>query len=442
MENLVSWMSANSILVNTIILVIAYFFIVWEKVPKVTVALLGAGASLLTAVLITHHTGVGLGDYYSNFLGQVFNVIFLLVAMMIVVNISARSGMYTFVAEEIVKRTKGHPKTVFFALAFFTAFVSAFLDNVTTVILVMPITYAVCKMLDINPICFLITEILASNIGGTATLIGDPPNIIIGAAANFSFMDFINALTLVIFIIFFVTTFLLMFLFRKQLVKNPEKMSEVSKIDTSKTITDKPLAIRSCFVLGFIILGFVTHDMTHIPAFLIAMIAASFLLLFEDVDAIFEKVEWNTIFFFIGLFLLIGGVEASGAIGLVGDWLLKVTQGSQSITTDVILWGSAIVAGIIGNIPYTTALAPVIASIEAVKGPEYVHPIWWALSLGACLGGNITAIGAAANVIVIQSAARNGYTITFMQFLKYGASMTLLAIIISHIYLHVRYLMG
>lgn len=440
MDTIINFLENNAMLTNGIILVIAYIFIVFERIPKVTVAILGAGASLLLALVATHSTGYNLGAYYSNFMGQIFNVIFLLVSMMIVVNISAKSGMYTWVAKEIVKKTKGHPKYVFFALAFFTAFVSAFLDNVTTVILVMPITYAVCKMLEINPVCFLITEILTSNIGGTATLIGDPPNIIIGAAADFSFMDFINELTIIVTLIFIVTTFFLMFLFRKQLIADKRKMAKVRKIDNSKTITDKPLVIRSCLVLLFIIIGFVTHDMTHIPAFLIAMIGAAIMLIYEKPEEIFVHVEWDTIIFFIGLFLLIGGVEASGAISLAADWLLRATQGSQSITSMVMLWGSSLIAGIIGNIPYTTAVTPIVASMQATNGHEWIHPVWWALSLGACLGGNLTIIGAAANVIVSGAAGKSGHQITFGDFLKYGASSTVIAMVMSSIYIWLRFL--
>ncbi|MBE7706715.1 MAG: hypothetical protein E7Z91_05695 [Cyanobacteria bacterium SIG30] len=441
MEQLHEFAVNNTMLLNGIILLITYFFIVWEKVSKVTVALIGASFTLLLAAFTIHGTGTTLEAYFPNFLKQIFEIIFLLVSMMIVVDISARSGMYTWVAKELVKITKGHPKLVLFALAAFTAFVSAFLDNVTTVILVMPITYAVCKMLDINPVCFLITEILASNIGGTATLIGDPPNIIIGAAANFSFMDFINELTPIVVICFFISALILIFLFRKQLIANPEKMEEIKTLSNKGTITDKPLVVRSCIILGLIILGFVTHDITHIPAFLIAMIGASILLIFEDIDKVLEHVEWNTLLFFVGLFLVIGGVEASGAIGVCADFLMKITNGSQEITTMAILWGSTFIAGVIGNIPYTTALTPVVASIQTTMGADYVYPIWWALSLGACLGGNLTIIGAAANVIVSQSAAKKGHIITFIDFLKYGSLVTIINVVLSMIYIYLKYLL-
>ncbi len=438
MEAFYNFFAENAIMANTIILILTYIFIVIDKIPKVTVAMAGACATLFCGLLATHKTGDNLAIYFTNFID--FNVIFLLVAMMIVVYISSQSGMFTWIAKEIVKKTQGHPLWVFFSLAFFTAFVSAFLDNVTTVILVMPITFAVCDMLEIKPIPFLITEILASNIGGTATLIGDPPNIIIGSAAGFSFMDFIDQLTLIVFLVFLVSVGLLMFLFRKDLKANKEKMEEVKKLDNSGTITDKPLVIRSCIVLAFIILGFVLHDVIHVPAFLIATIGATILLLFENPDKTFEKVEWNTIFFFVGLFIIIGGVQACGAIDIVANWFLGVTKGSQEIASMVILWGSAFIAGIVGNIPYTTTLAPIIASMQTTQGADYAYPIWWALSLGACLGGNLTAIGAAANVIVIETANKHGYTISFMQFLKYGVGTTIIGVAMSAVYIWLRYL--
>ena len=217
-------------------------------------------------------------------------------------------------------------------------------------------------------------------------------------------------------------------------------MDEIQTISNKGTITDKPLVIRSCLVLGLIIVGFVTHDMTHIPAFLIAMIGAGILLIFEDIDKVLEHVEWNTLLFFIGLFLIIGGVEASGAITVVADLLMKLTHGSQAITSMAVLWGSTFVAGIIGNIPYTTAFTPIVASIQTTMGHDYVFPIWWALSLGACLGGNLTIIGAAANVIVSQSAAKKGHIITFIDFLKYGGLVTIINIAICTVYIYLTYL--
>ncbi len=438
MEHLHQFVSNNAIVISAIILLVAYVFIAWEKIPKVVIALLGGSLTLFLGLLATEKTKENIASYFVSFID--FNVIFLLVSMMIIVHIASKSGMFTWLANEILKKTKGKPKLVLAALAVFTAVASAFLDNVTTVILVMPITFAACKLLDISPIPFLISEIFCSNIGGTATLIGDPPNIIIGSAANFSFMDFVRELTGVVFVIMTVVIALLIFIYRKDLKSSPEKMELVSKIDNSKSITDMSLAIRSGVVLLLVILGFVSHDISHIPTFLIAMIGASVLLIFEKPSEILVEVEWNTIFFFVGLFIIIGGLEESGGIALMAKWLLDVTQGSQTATSMIILWASGILSGIIDNIPYTATMAPMIATIEDTMGHAYAHPLWWCLALGACLGGNMTIIGAAANVIVSENAAKAGYPISFMKFLKYGIIVTAISLLISTVYIYFRFL--
>ena len=279
-----------------------------------------------------------------------------------------------------------------------------------------------------------------SNIGGTATLIGDPPNIIIGSAAGFSFMDFVRELTLPVCAIMLVVVALLVFIYRKDLKSSPEKMELVSKLDNSNTITDKALAIRAGIVLLLVVLGFVTHDATHIPTFLVAMIGAAVLLIFEKPEKILVEVEWNTIFFFIGLFIIIGGFEHAGGIELMANKLLEVTAGDQSITSMVIFWASGILSGIIDNIPYTATMAPMIAIIESTKGVDFVTPLGWSLALGACLGGNMTMIGAAANVIVTENANKAGYKISFMYFLKYGIIVTMISLLISTAYVYLRYL--
>ena len=416
MESLLAIIHTNAMVISATILLLAYVFIATEKIPKVTVALLGGSLTLILGLLSQNKTLATGGldpHYFINFVD--FNVIFLLVSMMIIVNIATKSGMFNWVANEMLKATKGHPKMILFALAAFTAIVSAFLDNVTTVILIMPVTFVIAEKLDINPVPFLITEFVASNIGGTATLIGDPPNIIIGSAAGFSFMDFLNELTGIVTVIFLVVVSIMLFIYRKQMVATPERMAEVAQLDNSKTITDKNLMIRSLIVLFLVILGFVTHDITHIQTCVCAMLGASVLLLFEKPTKILESVEWTTIFFFIGLFIIIGGLEASGGIAVMAKWLLNVTHGSESATAMVILWGSGILSGIIDNIPYTATMAPMIATIQSQMGADYAFPLWWCLSLGACLGGNMTIIGAAANVIVTEAAAARGHKIEFMK---------------------------
>lgn len=440
MESLLNFVSANNVMISAGILILAYIFIATEKIPKVTIALLGAAITVIIGLVsqVKVLDGVINPNYFVNYID--FNVIFLLVSMMIIVSISTRSGVFSYIANELLKLTKGHPIKVLVALGLFTAFVSAFLDNVTTVILIMPITFSIAKKLDINPVPFLLTEIVASNIGGTATLIGDPPNIIIGSAGGLSFMDFINELTGVVIVILIAVILFMVLCFRKTLKTTAEKMQEISKIDNSKTITDKSLMIRSLIVLALVIAGFVLHDSIHIETCIVAMLGASILLLFEKPTDILRDVEWNTIFFFIGLFIIIGGLEASGGIRLMAEWILKVTQGSENATAMIILWASGIISGIIDNIPYTATMAPMISEIQNVMDSEYAYPLWWCLSLGACLGGNMTIIGAAANVIVSENSAKEGHVITFMQFLKYGIPVVFISLTISTIYIYLRFL--
>jgi len=439
METIHLFVANHALVVSAAILLIAYFFIATEKIPKATVALVGAALTIILG-LVSQSKGHGVihPHYFANFID--FNVIFLLVSMMIIVHITAKSGIFNWLANEILKRTKGHPIQILIALGVFTAIASAFLDNVTTVILLLPITFVIAEKLDIDPIPFLMTEIFASNIGGTATLIGDPPNIIIGSKAGFSFMDFIQELTGIVAIIMIVTLCFLILFFRKRLKTSPEKMAAVAELDNSQTITDKKLMFRSLFILSFVIMGFVLHDFLHLDSYIIAMLGASLLLLFEKPNQIFADVEWNTIFFFIGLFIIIGGFEASGGIKLMAQWLLELTQGNQLNTSMIILWASGLLSGFIDNIPYTATMAPMIYEIQEVQGIAYAHPLWWCLSLGACLGGNATIIGAAANVIVSETAAKSGHPISFMRFLKYGLFIMTLSLFLSSFYIYFRFL--
>ncbi len=439
MEFLHNFVQAHNLIISAAILLIAYVVIATEKIPKVTIALVGASLTIFLGLLSQEPTlnGALNPHYYINYID--WNVIFLLISMIIIVNITTQCGVFNWIANEMLKHTKGHPTLIFVALGVFTAVTSAFLDNVTTVILIMPITFYIAKKLDINPIPFLLIEIFTSNIGGTATLIGDPPNIIIGSAANLSFMDFVKELTGIIAVIMVAVVGTLLFIFRKDLKASPEKMELIAKLDNTHTITDKPQMVRSMLVLGCVILGFITHDVTHLATSLVAMIGASILLLFEKPSAMLEKVEWNTIFFFIGLFIIIGGLEASGGISLMAKWIIKVTQGSQQAAGMLILWASGFISGIIDNIPYTATMTPMLVEIQNVMGRAYTLPLWWCLSLGACLGGNMTIIGAAANVIVSECAATKGHPIGFMQFMKYGVLTMLISLALSSVYIWLRF---
>lgn len=430
----------HSVFISALILLIVYIFIAVDRIPKVTISLIGAVITILLGLVSQTKMidGTLNVNYFINYVD--FNVIFLLVSMMIIVSIATKSGMFNWIANELLKLTKGHPKCILFTLGIFTAVTSAFLDNVTTVILIMPVTFFIAKQLKINPIPFLITEIFASNIGGTATLIGDPPNIIIGSAAGLSFMDFVKELTGVVSLILLVIVSLMIVIFKKSLVAESDKMKAVTNLDNSKTITDFPLMVRSAVVLFLVILGFILHDITHIETCVTAMLGASILLLFEKPKNIFYEVEWNTIFFFIGLFIIIGGLEASGAIALMAKWILNVTKGSESATAMIILWASGIISGVIDNIPYTATMTPMLLEIQKTMGADYTYPLWWCLSLGACLGGNMTIIGAACNVIVSETSAHNGHPISFMKFFKYGVVTMLISLVISSMYIWLRFL--
>lgn len=430
----------HSVFISALILLIVYIFIAVDRIPKVTISLIGAVITILLGLVSQTKMIDGTLNvhYFINYVD--FNVIFLLASMMIIVSIATKSGMFNWIANELLKLTKGHPKCILFTLGIFTAVTSAFLDNVTTVILIMPVTFFIAKQLKINPIPFLITEIFASNIGGTATLIGDPPNIIIGSAAGLSFMDFVKELTGVVSLILLVIVSLMIVIFKKSLVAESDKMKAVTNLDNSKTITDFPLMVRSAVVLFLVILGFILHDITHIETCVTAMLGASFLLLFEKPKDIFCEVEWNTIFFFIGLFIIIGGLEASGAIALMAKWILNVTKGSESATAMIILWASGIISGVIDNIPYTATMTPMLLEIQKTMGADYTYPLWWCLSLGACLGGNMTIIGAACNVIVSETSAHNGHPISFMKFFKYGVVTMLISLVISSMYIWLRFL--
>jgi len=426
MEFLQNYIQPYSMYIAFGILLIAYVFIALEKIPKMTIAILGASVTLLLGL-------VGSADAFQY---VDFNVLFLLVSMMIIVNISAKSGMYDWLAIEMVKLTKGNPILVLVMLSIFTAVVSAFLDNVTTVILVMPLTFVIAQQFEISPIPFLISEVLASNIGGTATLIGDPPNIIIASRAGLSFMDFIVNLAPVVAVILVVAAVILAMWFKNAIKTKQENIAKIMELDNSKTITDTNLMIRSLVVLALVITGFALHGVLHLEAYVSAMAGASIMLLFEKPKDILKKVEWNTIIFFAGLFIIIGGIEATGGIEFLSKMLIDATGGDTKLASILILWGSGIISGVVDNIPYTATMAPLIASLE---GTMDLFPLWWSLSLGACLGGNLTIVGAAANVIVSEKAAAEGHPITFMQFMKYGSVITFVSLVISTGYLLMKF---
>ena len=323
--------------------------------------------------------------------------------------------------------------------AVITALLSAFLDNVTTVLLIGPMTIAITQMLEVNPIPYLLSQIMASNIGGTATLIGDPPNIMIGSAAGLSFMDFVVNTGSVIVIILAVTVLIYYFMYRGQISVIEENMHKVMELDENRSIKDRPLLIKSVIMTVVVVIGFVFHSQLQVESATVALFAAGFMLVFgkQDAEEIILGVEWSTILFFIGLFVVVGGMQKSGVITSLAELMMEFIGNNEALGIVIILWVSAIISSFLDNIPFVATLIPLILTMES--GGVDVTPLWWALSLGACLGGNGTLVGASANVVLAGVSAKNGYPITFMQYTKTGFPLMLISILISTVYLLLRF---
>ncbi len=411
-----------------IVLILVYILISLEKLPRVVIALLGASV-LLLGKSVTQEEAFHYID---------FNVIFLLVGMMILVNILKETGGIRWLAIFTAKKVKGSGVLLMIYFAVLTAFISAFLDNVTTVLLLGAVTCAIAKDLKINPVPYLITQAIASNIGGTATLIGDPPNIMIGSAAKLDFNQFIFHLSPVILMILPVTIFTLYLIYRKKLDFPKEAKAELKAMSLNGIITNKNLLIKSLVVIAAVIIAFFFHKLLGLEAGTIALAGASVLLIFENKKHIWDDVEWTTIFFFIGLFIIVGAVEKSGTIHYLSDLVFKLSKGSYSITAYAILWMSGFLSAIIDNIPYTATMIPLIKDLG--KHYQDLNPLWWALSLGACLGGNGTLIGATANIVVADMASKHSHPITFIEFFKVGSIIMIESLIICTIYIWWRYL--
>jgi len=433
--------------VATAIFVCAYAVIVSEKVHKTKVALFGAALTLITKVLTQH-------DALHNIdLGVDWNVVFLLISMMIIVNIMTKTGVFQYVAIKAAKVGRGEPYTIMAIFAVVTAIGSAFLDNVTTVLLLAPVTLLIAQELEVDPVPYLITEALASNIGGTATLIGDPPNIMIASKAGFDFMDFIYHLTPAIIVIMVVWMLVWKMVFGKRLKVRDELRERVMSMDEGKLIKDPALLKKSGVVLALTIMGFVLHGVFHYEPATVALMGAATLLLIsgEDPHHALMEVEWPTIFFFIGLFIIIGGTVKVGLIELMSQKMIDLTGPTKDdmfVLSMVMVWFAAIASAIVDNIPFVATMNPLLigmsskifgsTGVESLQHPTML-PVWWALALGACLGGNGTAIGASANVIVVGLSEKAGHKITFVRFMKYGIPVMLLTIVLSMIYVWLRY---
>lgn len=424
-------MDRLQILIGLIIFIITYGIIISEKVNRTNISLFGA-TLMIVFFIETQPEAIGHID---------FNTIGILIGMMIIVNIIKRTGIFEYVAIRSAKASNGNLFRLILILSVVTAVASSLLDNVTTILLIVPVTMVIAETLQVNPIPLLIPEILASNIGGTATLIGDPPNIMIGSAANISFMSFVRNLGPVVIVIFIVTFILLKFILKDSLDYNKNNYKKILNMNENESIRDKKLLTKAMIVLFITILGFSLHGILGYESASVALFGAALLLVVSKMDPeeILLDVEWSTIFFFISLFILVGGLEEIGVLDYLAEKIFTLTKGDLGITALLILWVSAIASAFLDNIPFVATMIPLIVNLEEIGNMD-VTTLWWALSLGACLGGNGTIFGASSNVIVSGMLQKKGYKMSFMHFFKLAFPLMILSIGISTIYLYIFYL--
>ena len=436
---------------------VCYLVILTERIHKTIVALSGAALMIGLGVVSQEEA------FYSHEFGVDYNVVFLLIGMMVIVNIVRETGLFEVLAIWAAQRADAKPFRLLALLALLTAGLSAMLDNVTTVLLMAPVTLAITKRLDLNPIAFLVTEALASNIGGTATLVGDPPNIMIASKAELGYLDFLQVLGPIALVMMAVFLAVLWGIFGRSMTVAPHLRTSVLAMSSREAVSDRPFLYRCLWLLGLVNVGFCLHSLIHLEPATIALLGASLFMLIgharrktEDTEkreelSYLTDVEWKTIFFFIGLFILVGGLVKVGVIQYLADQLVSVTQGNLVGSTMAVLWGSALLSAAVDNIPYVAAMNPLIVDLARSLHPEIsdygslVHqpdiiPLWWALALGACLGGNGTIIGASANVVIVDIARKAGYPISFWQFFKFGFPVMLGSVLISAVYLWLIFL--
>lgn len=415
--------------ISILIFITVIVGIVSEKVDRTAAALAGTVMLLLTQILDVEKAV----EYID------FNTIGVLIGMIIFVAVVKNSGLFEYIAIRSAKLAHGDPWKIMVSFMILTAVLSAFLDNVTTVLLIGPMTITICEMLKINPTPMLMTQIFSSNIGGTATLIGDPPNIMIGSAAHLDFTDFLANTGSIVIIIMIVIVIGMRFLYGKHLGASKDAIDEVMELDENKAIADKPLLMKSIFVMIMVVGGFVFHGAIGIESSVVALAAATIMLIIgkQNVERIIQSAEWTTILFFVGLFVVVGGMDETGAISHLADVLVNLTDGNQLLTMMVLLWGSAILSSILDNIPFVATLIPLIIAMG--NSGVNVEPFWWAISLGACLGGNGTLIGASANVVLSGISQKRGYPISFKDYAKVGFPIMLLSVFIAMIYLLIRF---
>lgn len=427
-------MDQQSILmiVSGAIFVAAYALIIMDKIDRTVVALSGASLMILIRII----------SQKKAFEEIDFNTIGLLISMMVIVMITRRTGIFEYLAIKTVKLAKGEPIKILVLLSVITGILSAFLDNVTTILLILPLTLSVAKDLHINPVPFIISEVFASNVGGTATLVGDPPNIMIGSSVGLSFMDFLKNDAPVILPMLFITTYIFVLIYKKKLLAKKENKDKILQMNEYEAIKDTKLLVKCLVVLALTVAGFVLHGTLHLESATIAISGAVVLLFISGMkpEKIFKEVEWKTIFFFVGLFMLVGGIKEAGIIEMLARGVLDLTKGDLVLTSMAILWVSAIASAFVDNIPFVATMIPMIKDMGTLSGMN-LAPVWWALSLGACLGGNGTIIGASANVIATGIAEEHGHKITFGGYFKLAFPVMILTIVLCSVYLLVFYLL-
>ncbi|SBT65751.1 possible tyrosine transporter P-protein [Micromonospora sediminicola] len=414
----------------------AYVLIATEKINRVTVAVGGASIMLAIGATDAEHA------FFSEEAGIDWNVIFLLLGMMLIVGVLKRTGLFEYLAIWSAKKARGRPFPIMVILVVVTAVVSAALDNVTTVLLVAPVTLLVCERLDVPPIPFLIAEVMASNIGGAATLVGDPPNIIIASRSGLSFTDFLNVMAPLVLIVIVVFVGLCRIMFRRAFRYDAERAARVMALREADAIRDRRLVVISLVVLGAVLLAFSLHTVLHLEPSVVALLGGLLLLVLSRLDAgeVAKDVEWPTLVFFAGLFVMVGALVATGVIDGIARSATEAVEGKLWPATMLLLWASAGLSAIVDNIPYVATMSPIVSElVNAEGGLDKAQVLWWALAIGADFGGNATAVGASANVVVLGIADRAGHKITFWGFTKYGLIVTVISVAIAVPYLWLRF---
>ncbi len=423
-------------LIAITVFVVAYALIASDRVNKTLVALIGAGTVVVLGVVESADA------FYSHETGIDWDVIFLLLGMMIIVGVLRQTGIFEYIAIWSVKRAKGSPLRIMILLVLITAFASAMLDNVTTVLLIAPVTLLVCDRLSINPVPFLIAEVFASNIGGAATLVGDPPNIIIASRAGLTFNDFLLHMTPIVLIVVAVFIAILPWLFRGSFRVDPDQVADIMSLEEREAIRDPGLLVKCGVVLVVVFAAFNAHPVLHIEPSVVALVGAGALILISRMDRsdYLASVEWETLLFFAGLFVMVGALVKTGVVGEVAQSAIEITGGDALSTTMLILGVSVPVSGIIDNIPYVATMAPIVSDLAAsLPDGTDSNVLWWALALGADFGGNLTAVGASANVVMLGIAKRSGNPISFWEFTRKGFAVTVMSAVLSALYLWLRY---